>query len=31
MTDLSVLADRAAALLDAHHQAKPVVLPTVWD
>ncbi|NJC56022.1 isocitrate lyase/PEP mutase family protein [Brevibacterium marinum] len=31
MTDFSVLAERAFSLLEAHHQDRPIVLPTVWD
>ncbi|WP_309132712.1 isocitrate lyase/phosphoenolpyruvate mutase family protein [Brevibacterium sp.] len=31
MTDIPLLAERAAALLDAHHNRRPLVLPTVWD
>ncbi|RBP62523.1 2-methylisocitrate lyase-like PEP mutase family enzyme [Brevibacterium sanguinis] len=31
MTDFPLLAERAAALLEAHHAGHPLVLPTVWD
>lgn len=31
MHDFTVLAERASALLEAHQQGSPLVLPTVWD
>src|SRR6476660_6264878 len=31
MTDIQVLSQRAAALLELHQPGNPVVLPTVWD